>query len=194
MSGSIHLALAPEVEAFRRQFDEIAAEAEALVAPLTDAQLYWRPAPDAWSIAECLEHLNVTARVYLPSLDAGIAEAVRRGCYGRGPYHYNPLGRLLVWAEAPPPRIRLRAPRPFVPVPRRPRHELMAAFKAYQVQYVDRLRQSNGVDLARARVALPRLPWLRIPLGSGFALTIAHERRHLWQARAVLSRAAAANV
>jgi hypothetical protein len=63
----------------------------------------------------------------------------------------------------------------------------MAAFRAYQVQYIDRLRQANGLDLARARVRSPAAAgWLRIPLGCAFALTTAHERRHLWQARRVL--------
>ena len=63
--------------------------------------------------------------------------------------------------------------------------EIMAAFRAYQVQYIDRLRQSNGIDLARARVRSPGAAWLRIPLGSGFAVMVAHERRHLWQARKI---------
>jgi hypothetical protein len=61
----------------------------------------------------------------------------------------------------------------------------MAAFRAYQVQYIDRLRQANGLDLARAYVSSPAAAWLRFSLGSGFDLMAAHERRHLWQARNV---------
>jgi hypothetical protein len=55
------------------------------------------------------------------------------------------------------------------------------------VQYIDRLRQANGLDLSRARVRSPASKWLRMPLGSGFAVMTAHERRHLWQARRVTS-------
>jgi hypothetical protein len=33
----------------------------------------------------------------------------------------------------------------------------------------------------------PVARWLRMPLGSGFAMMLAHERRHLAQARRVLS-------
>jgi hypothetical protein len=58
------------------------------------------------------------------------------------------------------------------------------------VQYIDRLRQANGVDLGRARVRAPVLSWIRIPLGSGFAAMAAHERRHLWQARRITQMAA----
>ena len=186
MSGSGHLALAPEVDDFRRQFETLAAEADALVAPLTDAQLHRRPAAGTWSVAQCIEHLNVTARLYLPFLDEGIADAIRRGLYGPGPYRYNWIGRLIVWSQEPPPRFRTRAPQTLQPVPERPRQELMAAFRAYQVQYIDRLRQANGIDLARARVRSPAPYWLWLPLGSGFALMSAHERRHLWQARQII--------
>jgi hypothetical protein len=61
----------------------------------------------------------------------------------------------------------------------------MAAFRAYQVQFVDRLRQANGLDLGRARVSSPVAAWVRLSLGSAFALMVAHERRHLWQARGI---------
>jgi hypothetical protein len=71
------------------------------------------------------------------------------------------------------------------PAPGRSRREILAAFRAYQVQYIDRLRQANGVDLARARVRVPVTSWLRIPLGSAFAVMVTHSQRHLAQARRV---------
>lgn len=160
-----------------------------MVAPLSDEQFTWRPAPNLWSIAHCLDHLNATARAYLPKLDEGIGDAIKRGQYGAGPYRYNWLGRLSVWLSEPPPRIRLKAPSAFQPAPNRTRHEVTAAFRAYQVQFIDRLRQANGVDLARARVASPAAAWVRTPLGSGFQVMAAHERRHLWQARRLLEAA-----
>lgn len=183
MPGANHLALTPAVDELRLQFERISADAEALTAPLGDAQFYHRPTPESWSVAQCLEHLNVTARTYLPALDAGIADAIRRGLYAPGPYRYNWIGRLWVAAFEPPPRLRFKAPAVFQPAETRPRREIMAAFHAYQVQYVDRLRQANGIDLARARATSPAAAWLRIPLGSALEALAAHERRHIWQAR-----------
>jgi DinB family protein len=180
------LALTPEVEEFRRQFEQLAIDADALVAPLSDAEFSWQPGPERWSVAQCIDHLNATARVYLPVLDEGIADAIRRGLYGPGPYAYNWVGRVHVLVAQPNSWIRARTTRPFYPAPSRPRHEIMAAFRAYQVQYIDRLRQANGVDLARARVRVPANGWLRIPLGSGFQLMVAHSRRHLAQAKRVM--------
>src|SRR4029434_2942100 len=84
----------------------------------------------------------------------------------------------------PPPRFRTKTPAAFQPPSGRTRHEIMAAFRAYQVQYVDRLRQANGLDLARARTRSPVASWLVFPLGCGFAAMAAHDTRHLVQGRA----------
>ena len=130
--------LAPEIDQFRSQFEQLSAEADALTSPLSDEQFLWRPGPDGWSIAECLDHLNATARVYLPVLDEGISDAIRRGVYGEGPFKYNWVGRLSVrFTES---RVRLTATEDMLPGVNRTRHEILAAFRAYQVQYVDRLR------------------------------------------------------
>jgi hypothetical protein len=185
MPTPAHLALTPEIDEFRRQFERLADEADALAAPLTDVQFAWQPSPASWSIAQCIDHLNVTARLYLPQLDEGIANAIRQGLYGEGPFKYWWLPRILVKLQEPPPRLRVKSPTAFLPPPARTRREIMAAFRAYQVQYVDRLRQANGLDLARARVRSPAASWISVPLGTGFAAMTAHERRHLWQARNV---------
>jgi hypothetical protein len=190
MTSTGPLALAPEIDALRAQFERISADVDALVMPLTDAQFAWKPAPDVWSVAECLEHLNATARSYLPAIDEGIADAIRRGLYAEGPFVYNRIGRLTVYLIEPPPRMRAKAARDTLPGAGRARRDTMAGFHAYQVQYVDRLRQANGIDLARARARSPLTSWIRIPLGSAFAAMLAHERRHLRQARGIVDLAA----
>lgn len=178
--------LAPELDAFRAQFEQISGDAEALISPLTDEQFYWRPSTDGWSCAQCLEHLNMAARAYLPTIDEGIATAIKAGQYGTGPFRYNWLGRVAVAVVAPPVRLRVKAARNIQPANDRPRSQIMAAFRAYQVQFVDRLRQADGLNLAKARVGSPVSAWIRLPLGSGFGLAVAHQRRHLWQAARVI--------
>ena len=185
-----HLTLAPELNALRQSFEQVADEADRLAGSLSDDQFNWHPPPGGWSVAQCIEHLNVTARSYLPMLDEGIADAIRRGFYGEGPFRYTWLGRKFVGSQHPPVKRKFKAPKVFVPAAWRPRPETMAAFRAYQVQFVDRLRQANGLDLSRARVRSPVFAWIRLPLGSGFELMVAHERRHLWQARNVIAEPA----
>jgi hypothetical protein len=189
MANQGPLALAREIDDFRKQFEQISADADALVTPLGQEQFVWKPGPNRWSIAECLEHMNATARAYLPAIDEGIADAIRHGAYAEGPFQYNLIGRIFSRLMEPPARFRMRAAIDKQPGPERPKRETLAGFRAYQVQYVDRLRQANGIDLSRSCVRSPLASWIRIPLGSAFASMAAHERRHLWQARKITEMA-----
>ncbi len=185
MANQGPLALAREIDELRKQFEQISTDADTLVTPLGQEQFVWRPGPNRWSIAECLEHMNATARAYLPAIDEGIADAIRNGAYAEGPFQYNLIGRIFSRLMEPPARFRMRAAIDKMPGPQRPKRETLAGFRAYQVQYVDRLRQANGLDLSRSCVRSPLASWIRIPLGSAFASMAAHERRHLWQARKI---------
>ncbi len=189
MANQGPLALAREIDEFRKQFEQISCDADALITPLTEEQFIWKPGSNRWSIAECLEHMNATARAYLPAIDEGIADAIRNGAYAEGPFQYNVIGRIFSHLMEPPVRFRMRAPLDKQPGPERPKRETLAGFRAYQVQYVDRLRQANGIDLSRSCVRSPLASWIRIPLGSAFASMAAHERRHLWQANKITEMA-----
>jgi hypothetical protein len=184
--------MAPELEGFRTEFDAILEDANRLFAAVSDEQFYWSPSPSTWSMAQCIEHLNVTARTYLPCLDSSIASAKKWGVYGTGPFRSGWLGPWFARLLEPPVRRRFKAPPVFQPTPQsapqRKRADIEAAFRGYQVQFVDRLRQAQGVDLGKARVQSPVSKWIRFPLGSGFAIMLAHERRHLWQARQLTLR------
>ena len=189
MANQGPLALAREIDDFRKQFEQISADADALVTPLGEKQFVWKPGPNRWSIAECLEHMNAMARAYLPAIDEGIADAIRHGAYAEGPFQYSLVGRIFSRMMEPPARFRMRTTLDKQPGPERPKRETLAGFRAYQVQYVDRLRQANGIDLSRSCVRSPLASWIRIPLGSAFASMAAHERRHLWQARKITEMA-----
>ena len=183
------VALAPEIDELLHQFEQIAADADALVATVRDDQFSWRPAPDVWSIAECLDHLNAAARAYLPKLDEGMADAWQHGADADGPFRHSWAGRLLLRTSEPSSRIRLRSPQVFQPAREGSREDVVKAFRAYHAEYIKRLRRANGLDLSRARVTSPVSRWLRFSLGTLFAVIAAHERRHLCQARRIIAMA-----
>ena len=175
-----------ELERLSDEFQQAASEATVLAARLTDVQFAWKPAAGAWSVGECLAHLNATARHCLPKLDEGISQGMDDGLYGEGPFRYGWLDRLTVRASEPPARWHLwSSPRAFRPVPGESRDEILTAFHVFQEQFVDRVRRANGLDLARVRVSSPVARWRHFSLGAAFAVLAAHQRRHLCQARGV---------
>ena len=178
-------ALPAELEGYRAQFEAARRDASGLTAGLSDAQFNWRPAPGAWSIAECLAHLNVTGQFYLPRIDRRIREAREAGMLSEGPFRYGLLGRLMVRGAEPPAKLKFKAPKIFQPMSEHLVAVIVPAFMTLQDQLVERLRAARGVDLGRVKVTSPVSRLVKISLGQVFPFIAAHERRHLWQARRV---------
>ena len=180
-TGVIPRILHAELSEYRRQLRDARSDAEKLVDGLTDAQFNWRPAPGRWSIAECLDHLNNGWRV-LPKLDHKIAAAAEQGIRGEGPYRHPLLGRLYVRFVEPPPRVRVRAPKAYVPTPDQPLAAVAPRFLELQDEIIRRVIAADGLDLGEIRMSSPITRRFKMSLGQWFAFLAAHERRHLWQA------------
>lgn len=180
--------LSPVLQRRLGELRAIRADAEALTAGLSTAQLAWSPAPGRWSLAENVAHLNRTGRLYLDALAHALAGARSRGQADRGDWRPSWIGGLMTRSMEPPPKVRFRAPGVFRPAdgerpPDGPRE--LATWRALHVELEERIREAAGLDLRRARVVSPVTRWVRMNAGDALALTLAHERRHLWQMRNV---------
>ncbi len=184
MNAAIH-SLLEQIAANKR-------EGQAVAAGLSDEQLNWHPAKDSWSIAECLQHLNVGVTKTLPAFDRAIGEGRSKNQRAPGPFRYGWFSRMMVASMEPPPKFRMKAPRLIrVSVGGTYRGaDLLPEFAAVREQLAERVRQADGLDLARVRTISPVNRLLRMPLGAYLDFIIAHDRRHLWQARQVRARLA----
>lgn len=188
MSASLDMepgALAPELRDLSDQLEAIRRDAQALVEGLRSDQLAWRPAPGRWSIAECLEHLNRTAETMMPGIDAAIAEARAHGLTRRAPYRPGIIERFVLKGTEPPPKAKMKAVKTLAPATDFDPMAAVARFFDFQDELGRRIAACNDVDLARVKVPSPVASWLRYRLGFAFHFFLAHERRHLWQARQV---------
>ena len=172
-------------QAAASQFEASKKEAHDLTGTLTDAQLNWRPAPEKWSIGQCLFHLATTDQV-LGAIDRAIANARARGWVSSGPFRYGWFTRWMIKSMEPPPKRRMRT-FPILTPPTTPlsRDEVLRTFDASRERLLERIRAAGGLDLERAIVISPVNRLIRMPLGGYLAFLAAHDRRHLWQARSV---------
>jgi hypothetical protein len=177
--------LIAELQGYSRQVEEIKRDAEDLVRGLSEEQFNWQPAPAAWSISQCLEHLNMTARLYFPIIAEAINHARVKGWLSQGPFKHGWFGKMLVRSAEPPPKMRFKTPRKFRPPADQPLAQVYSQFVSFQDRLLDLIREANGVDLGRPKVQLPATKLIKLTLGQGLGLMTAHERRHLWQARQV---------
>jgi DinB superfamily len=183
--GDITSPLSPPLDEYQRQYEVLKDDVRQLVADLDRDQFNWKPAPERWSIAQCLVHLNKVDWAYVRALDHGIEKARERGLVGGRRIRYNSLERWFIRSLEPPPRRRFRAPKTVVPTEDHPREEVLERYLSTKDSLLGLLRRADGLDICRAKINSPLLKILRLRIGAAFALIAAHDRRHLWQANQV---------
>jgi DinB superfamily len=174
-----------ELESYSDQLLSVRQDGVGLMSGLSDAQFNWQPAAARWSMAGCFDHLNKSAaQLFIPRIDATIARAVAQSLKSEGPFAYSAFERWCVRTNDAPARMRFKAPRRVQPAPQRGLDDVRREFVQWQDALAERLKKSDGLDLRRAKEKSP-LPFVKWSLGIFVQLMIAHERRHIWQARQI---------
>ena len=179
------------IEKCRLEFRRNREEAAAILDRTSEEDFAWRPAPGVWSVADNLIHMAVTGRLYWGSIGESTREGRAQGWLATESFRCGPFERVLVWAIGPPVRVvKVKAPRLALPTPRESKAEVVVELMELEAGWNRCLEEARGLDWKRTKIPSPFSSKIRISLGAAFAINAAHERRHLWQARNVLSHPA----
>ena len=178
----------PVIASWLEQLDRVEAEARHLSDSLSEAQFAWRPGAGRWSVGECLDHLAITTGLTLSKIRPALERGRVEGITGTPPFKYGVLGGWFVRAMEKPGKRAMAAPLNFVPPSGIPKSQVLAAFFATQQKLRNSITAAEGLALDRIKApsSAKNVGWLRLNLAAWFASTLAHERRHLGQARAVV--------
>ena len=127
-----------ELTSILDQFDTVQDRVHRLADNLTETRWAERADPTRWSVAECVAHLNLTGRAYVPLIRDALDEARGRDEPSRPRYRRDPVGWMLALAMGPVPQIgRFRlgvvnTTAAFTPEWDLPRGQLIAEFDRFQ--------------------------------------------------------------
>ena len=173
-------------ESLSRELRDIKGRTEELISGLAPEQLGQRPETDTWCIAECLDHLNLTARVVQPMIERSVERGRQQQITGTGPFAPGAMGAFLTWFAEPPPKLRVGATKHVAPrcMEAGDICRVVPEFWRFHAEWERLVRASDGLDLARITTRpIRRAPVCR--LAGTFSWMLAHERRHLLQAENV---------
>jgi hypothetical protein len=160
--------------------------ARQLVSGLSEAQLNWKPAPDKWSIAQCLDHLAVTCNKFDAYFTAALAHGRKKWPVSTVPgYRPSLMGGWLVKQVDPEAGRNLPAPKLFRPSDSSSIHAALESFLEQQERFIKFVRETAGIDYNKTRLRSPVTPLMRYSLADAFVITVVHGQRHLAQARRV---------
>jgi hypothetical protein len=180
--------LHPQLCDILRELDAATARARHVAEGVDEATFSRRPEASAWSAAECVEHLSLTTRAFLPLIDAALAEPAGAAVANDRRFRRDVAGALLGWVIEPPYRMKVKTLAPFEPLEPSSRALVLDEFEALQDELAERVRAASGRDLGALRLQSPFSGRVRYNLYSTFRIISAHERRHLWQAERTLER------
>jgi uncharacterized damage-inducible protein DinB len=177
----------PELKLLDEAYSAAQADVQALIAGLTEEQAAWRPHPAAWSISECLDHLALTNRIYIRAMQPAAEAARRKNKIRRRAALPGYFGAWFVRSLEPPIKLKTKSPKSIKPRTAPTLADASAAFLASHAEAQNFLRANADLDLAAITFPNPFVKGLRFSLATGLHVIPAHERRHLHQARAVLT-------
>lgn len=150
-----------------------------LLQQLDEAALNRRPAPESWSILECVEHLNRYSDYYIPVMDAAMNTA-KPGSVST----FSPGWLGDYFAKLMRPKEKLNKIKTFAdknPIHQPLDRKVIAHFIEQQHQLIRLLDKAAQYDLNRIRIPITLSRFIRLKLGDTFRFVIYHQQRHMEQ-------------
>lgn len=152
---------------------------------LSDEVLLKPAANGGWSIAQCLWHLNSYGDYYLPKIKSGLSKN-----YPANPHFKSTwLGSYFTRTMKPGAQMKkYKAFKDHVPPIEMDPHKIVAEFIQQQEQLLSYLKQARQTDLNKIRIPISILRWVNLKLGDVFQFIVAHNERHLQQAKKIIAQ------
>lgn len=134
-----------------------------------------------WSIAQCLEHLNSYGRFYLPH----IKSALEKHKHSKPKVFFTSgwLGNYFTNMMSPNSGKHYKAFKNHIPTTTLDPASVVAEFIAQQELLLTYLEEAKKINIGEVKIPVSIAPWVKLKLGDVFQFLMAHNERHIAQAK-----------
>ena len=154
---------------------------------LPPAIMLHKEAPEKWSAAQCLMHLNSYGNYYLPAIAKAVDGALNKQWLSKSNFESSWIGNffteLMMPKDATGTVKKMKAPKNHTPLLNDNSDAAIATFIDQQERMLQLLEKARCVDLRKAKTAISISKLIKLPVGDTFRFLIAHNYRHVLQAR-----------
>ena len=148
-------------------------------------QLNWKPSPESWSIAQCLEHLIISHSTYFSALKK-ITEGIYQMSFWERHSPFSGIcGRLLKDQLREQPKKKLIAPKIIRPPTSEINEEIIDRYHESLDRFLQYISDCRNVDINTTMITSPAIRMVTYSLRDAFQFLIQHEHRHINQATRV---------
>lgn len=146
--------------------------------------------PGSWSATQCLEHLNIYGRYYLPAIEKAIVNAENNDSNPTDTFKSSWLGNYFTQSMMPNEsgtlKKKYKTPSNARPSASPDAEKVVSEFIDQQEKLLKLLDRAAGVNLNDGRIPISIARFIRLKLGDVFMFLIAHNYRHILQAERAL--------
>ena len=146
---------------------------------LTSNQLNYKPNPGAWSILQCLEHLNRYAAFYLPEIEKAVSQNTIPSLVFKSGILGNMLVSMVIAKEG---GKKMKTFAAMDPQDMQLGPNVIALFIANQQRLINALTTARNTNLNKGKIPVTFTKLLRLNTGNALRFTVYHNQRHVQQA------------
>ncbi len=141
--------------------------------------------PESWSVLECLEHLNIYARYYQPTIKAAIQKA--NNTSPTTAYKSGWFGKISIDGVRPNNPKKNKTLKKYNTLQSKLDQGVLEEFLQHQKQWTAIIKAAKQVNLNKRLVPVEFLRVVKLKIGDGLAFALWHETRHIQQALRVIN-------
>lgn len=154
--------------------------------PLSSQQINWKPSEEEWSIGQCVDHLILSNRGFVPIIERILMGQRRQSAWERMPVLPGFFGRLLIRTLRPGSGRKVRARPAFYPSRSAIAPGIVRSFLEQQGRLLSLMEATRGLDLDGITITSPVSRLITYSLMDAYRIIVVHEQNHVAQARRVM--------
>jgi hypothetical protein len=164
----------------------LAAELDRSFGRLSGRQVNWKPSEADWSIGQCVDHLVISNRPYVPIIEAIVQGRKRTTLWERVPLLPRFFGPFIIKALHPDSPRKVQARKRFLPSRSAIDPGIVGTFLEEHGRLMTLMEATRGLEIDRITITSPILAAITYSVMDAYRIIVVHEQNHFVQARRVL--------
>ena len=170
------------------RIDRTTDEFQNLFGSLTNEELNWKPNPEAWSIAQNIDHLIIINQSYFPPLSDMRSGNYKLPFIASIGFLVSFFGKTILASVKPDRKKKIKTFPIWEPTTGNISNGILEKFSNHQTELKREIEASEELVKKKAIIASPANKNIVYKLETAFEIIVTHEQRHLEQSKEVLAQ------
>lgn len=150
---------------------------------LSEKQFNWKPSPKIWSIAECIEHLRVTNKLYIVEFEKQFSLKQLATDCSKEQVKHKLFGKLIIKYVDPDNLKKVSTFPVFTPSKSNYTKDTLNSFIDLQNRFIRLISSTKDLDFNKYKMSSPASKLIKENFCDVIEIVRLHDRRHFLQAK-----------